>query len=295
MSNPIKKIMVPVDFSDTSKTAVTEAQAMAGYFKAEIHLLHVVDPREYYVLAPHDELLVIPPVTDIEKSATKKLKQLKADIKAESGIDPRDVVLSGDVHHSIVDYAREKNIDLIVMGTHGASGFQEMFMGSNAQKVVTLSEKPVLTLHERKTDFAHMLLPFDNSPHSREKVNIAIAIAGAYKSTVHILGLTDTDDQEEMKKFKLKLKTVEERVSAEKLPFRTTVEYGDSLAGTALEYAKKNKCDIIVINTGHESKITGIFLGAFAQQIVNHSTVPVLSVRHKDNFIYEVDAPGFGI
>jgi len=295
MCYSIKKIMVPVDFSDSSKTAVSEARSMAGFFKAKLHLVHVVDPREYYLLAPHEELLMIPSEVDIEKNSAKRLQQMKASMAKDHSIDPDVQVLSGDIHHSIVDYAKENGIDLIVMGTHGASGFKELFLGSNAQKVVTLSEKPVLTLQKDKTGFKNILLPIDNSAHSREKVNIAVAIARSYTSKVHILGLPDSDEEEEMNKFRVKLKSVEENVSAENLSFKTLIMQGDSLAAIALDYAEKNKCDLIVINTGHESKLTGIFLGAFAQQIVNHSKVPVLSVRHDDHYSYEVETPGFGI
>jgi len=78
------------------------------------------------------------------------------------------------------------------------------------------------------------------------------------------------------------------------LPYNTSVVYGENLAKKAIKYAAENKCDLIVINTGHESKMTGIFLGAFAQQIVNHSKIPVLSFKHTEGHFY-IETPGFGI
>ena len=68
-------------------------------------------------------------------------------------------------------------------------------------------------------------------------------------------------------------------IAGKELKFTTTIKVASNMAKTALAYAAENNCDLMVINTGHESEITGVFLGAFAQQIVNHSPIPVLSIK----------------
>jgi nucleotide-binding universal stress UspA family protein len=182
------------------------------------------------------------------------------------------------------------------MGTHGTSGYKEFFIGSNAQRVVTLSEIPVLTIQKKiaKSGFKNILIPIDNSLHSREKVNIALIIAGLSRAKIHILGLSDSDYLPESKEINTKLKSVEQVVHTHSLEFLTSVINGKNLSEAALKYASENNCDLIVINTGHESNITGIFLGALAQQIVNHSKIPVLSCKHSEGYS-SIETPGFGI
>lgn len=296
MSHTIKRILVPVDFSDTSETALNQAFMLARLLKAELLLLHIISDSTFKFIGARDLKDVLPSTEDIEVKAKEKFEQLTREIQKKYPIQPNVFIEHGVVHDVIVEFANKNKIDLIIMGTHGVSGYKELFMGSNAQRVVTLSKLPVLTIQqESKTvGFKNILIPIDNSLHSREKVNIAAKIAQIYKSKVHILGLPGSDEKEEIGKFKVKLKSVEKIFGAEQLSYTTTIESGANLANAALGYAEKNKCDLIVINTGHESEITGIFLGAFAQQLVNHSPVPVLSLEHSEDQ-YSISVPGFGV
>ena len=90
------------------------------------------------------------------------------------------------------------------------------------------------------------------------------------------------------------MKSVEKIIDKEGLSYSSKIVQGKNMADTALSYSTKNKCYLIVINTGHESRTTGIFLGAFSQQIVNHSNVPVLSYKHADGE-FTIETPGFGV
>lgn len=119
-------------------------------------------------------------------------------------------------------------------------------------------------------------------------------IANLFDSKIHVIGLNDSDDEQELNKFKIKLESVEKIIQADKLQYKTTIIHGNNLADEAINYATKNKCDLILINTGHESQLTGIFLGALAQQIVNHSKIPVLSIKHAHGY-YSIETPGIAI
>jgi len=121
-----------------------------------------------------------------------------------------------------------------------------------------------------------------------------MVFAELFIAKIHIIGLPDSNEAEEMAKFQIKLKSIEDIITKGNLTYSVTLVSGHSLAKSALEYAAKNQCDLIIMNTGHESKITGIFLGAFAQQIVNHSLVPVLSIRHLENE-YTMTNQGYGV
>jgi len=295
----IKNILVPVDFSNTSEIALTEAIKLAGLFKATIFLIHVVEYLNefngyFYSVVPELQTS-IPLLLEFEKTVEKKMEDMKERIQKKYGIKVEVIVTSGQVHSEIIRFSENKKIDLIVMGTHGVSGYKELFIGSNAQRVVTLSDAPVLTIQkERENGFKNILIPIDNALHSREKVNMALLIAEVFGSTIHIIGLPDSEEELDVNKINIKLESVEKIISNDKLSYKTTIVHGKNLAKDALDYADKNNCDLIVINTGHESKLTGIFLGTFAQQLVNHSKIPVLSIKHKEGY-FTIETPGFGI
>lgn len=292
----IKKILVPIDFSDASDSAMASASSLAVLTKADILLVHVFDSaiNTYSVFARTE---TIPPSASlIKKNIGKKMEELKEHVIKKYNVKCSVVVLSGHIHTEIYKFSNKKKVDLIVMGTHGASGYKEYFIGSNAQRVVTISDVPVLTIpyNTKKTSFKNILIPLDNSPHSRAKVNIALLFADNYDANIHLIGLPNSKDKQELAKFNLKMKSVEKIIDKEGLSYSSKVVPGKNISEVALSYAEKNKCDLIVINTGHESKITGIFLGAFSQQIVNHSNIPVLSFKHKAGE-FNIETPGFGV
>ncbi|MCB8998778.1 MAG: universal stress protein [Bacteroidales bacterium] len=292
----IKRILIPVDFTKISDEVNKDGIMLAKALKAEVYLIHVVDiNRDSFSIIPEAQV-VLPPVLEIEKAIEKRMEELRSSIFSQYGIKSEIIVTSGQVYSEILNYSKEKDIDMIIMGTHGASGLKEFFIGTNAQRVATLSEIPVLTLQKKmkKEGFQNILIPIDNSIHSREKVNLAVIFGKLFNAHVHIIGLPASDEESEVAKFKVKVRSVEKILEFDKLEYTSTIIHGDNLAETSLEYAEKKKCDLIVINTGHESRLTGIFLGAFAQQIVNHSKIPVLSLKHKHGY-FEIDTPGFGI
>ncbi len=223
--------------------------------------------------------------TDIELVITRKMENIKEDILKKHGIIVKTYITKGRTDSEIVDFAKTRKMQLIVMGTHGASGYKEVVVGSNADRIVSLSEVPVLTMQTNtdKLKLKNILLPIDNSMHSEEKVNMAMEFASMFGAKIYVLALPHTTDEPELGKFKTKLHSVEQILQLVEIPFYTTWTEGDNLAQAAMEYSHKNLCDLIVINTGHESKIAGFFLGVFAQQIVNHSKIPVLSVKHITN------------
>jgi nucleotide-binding universal stress UspA family protein len=284
MPHQIKKILVPVDFTEMSESAALQGAEMAKLLEAEVYLLHVIPSNGHYSSLNLEKPTPSDLINKVEDIINEKMTDFKNKILKKSGISAKTTIYTGNIVNRIIEFSHREKIDQIIMGTHGASGYKEMFIGSNAQRVVTLSEIPVLTMLDSKHEsvFKNILIPIDDSIHSREKVNIALKIAKLYKSKIHILGLVNSNEKKDTDKMHIRLESVEKFVTHESLSFVTSIEHGDSMAKTAINYAEKNQCDLIVINTGHESRITGIFLGAFAQQIVNHSVVPVLSVKHAE-------------
>ncbi len=296
MNPEIKKILVPVDLSESSTAALETAKVLAKKLNAEIALLHVLVFNDYYFSIVPEVRSILPSIKEIELAAQKQMEEISSTIKKDSGINASVFVTTGNIEKEVFDFCKREKMDLIVMGTHGTSGYREHFIGSNAQRVVTLSKIPVLTIqgNATKNEFKNIMVPIDNSLHSREKLNIAIDFAELFGSKIHLLGLSDSADKKDLELFKVKLSPVEKLLTEKNINYETVILPGENVANAALKYAGDSKCDLIVINTGHESKTTGIFLGTFAQQIVNHSKVPVLSYRHTEGE-YLIDTQGYGI
>jgi len=147
MNPDIKRILVPIDFSDYSKNALKYAINFVKVFNAEMFLIYVVEP----VIYPPDfsmGQIAIPSVnTEWDERAKEELKKL-AETEIPKEIKVQTIVKTGKPFIEIIDTASEKDVDLIVIATHGHSGVEHILFGSTAEKVVRKAPCPVLTLRE---------------------------------------------------------------------------------------------------------------------------------------------------
>ena len=280
MNFSLRKILVPIDFSETGMLALEHASFMARLAKADLLLLHVLPVQEYHFEIP-EPVMRIENHDEVYQIVDQKLAETIERVRNNYGCKAKSLSSRGKVSHEIMEVAKEEKVDLIVMGTHGASGFEEFFLGSNAHKVVTVAPCPVITVqtHAKKLGFSNIVLPIDRTVHSREKVEIAITLADLFASKIHIVGLLETLESHEEDKLNIILDQVQHAVEKRGLPFSRTIVKGQNLANEALKYGAAVNADLIVIMTEHESEMNGIFLGARAKQIVNHSKIPVMSIK----------------
>lgn len=147
MEPNIRRVLVPIDFSDYSKGALKYSVNFVQYFKAEIHLVYVVEP----VIYPPDFSMgqIAIPAMDLEmdKRAKEELDKLaKKEIPA--GIKIKTHVKTGKPYIEIIETSKENEIDLIIIATHGHTGFEHILFGSTAEKIVRKAPCPVLSLRE---------------------------------------------------------------------------------------------------------------------------------------------------
>ena len=276
----IEKILIPIDFSETSMLAMEHASFTAKLFKAELVLLHVVEKHweKFSIVVP--EMRIAEP-DDIIKAIEKRLEGIAADIRKTHGIKSTCITANGTIFSEIISVSKEHNVDMIIMGTHGTSGFAEFFIGSNTYKVVTSSECPVISVqtHALKLGFNDILLPIDDSAHSRQKVNHAIVLARHFSAKLHIVGLADFEDGTELNKFEIKLDQIEAYINKCDLTCTKEILHGKNQAQMTFEYAQTHGTDLIIIMTDQDENMTGRLMGPYAQQIVNHSKIPVMSIQ----------------
>ena len=140
-----KKILCPVDFSPGSEQAIEKARELAGALGAKLELVHAY---QLPVLALPDSSVTVSPtyVVELTSRAQQELDRHAQELERD-GITTTTRVLEGNPAEAIVDCAKESGATMIVMGTHGRSGFRRFLLGSTAERVVRLATVPVLTVH----------------------------------------------------------------------------------------------------------------------------------------------------
>lgn len=272
---------MPIDFSETSVLALEHAAAFCQKFKSKLHLLHVYKGSEIDILpdvySPHIDQVAV------KKGVVELLQKQANSFASKYGIDAEVELREGSVTKEITASAKESNADMIVLGTHGVSGFEEFFLGSNAYKVVTSSQLPVLTIqkHSKSIDYKNIVIGIDSTSHTRDKVSHVATIAEAFGSTVHVVALVTDEHEEESAIFNLKMKQINEYLDHRNVKYVNETIHGHDIADMLMKKAKSVNADLIAIMTEQEAS-TGLFVGPYAQRIVNHSKIPVLSITPFD-------------
>jgi universal stress protein A len=152
----LHRILVPTDFSKHSQNALRYGAAFAEKFAAEVHLLHVVQDLALFI--PDNVTgvpLVTPPVDQLLDAARQTLERRLQEAALPPGIKVRLEAREGSPFYEIIQYAKEIDVDLIVMGTHGHTGLVHVLLGSVAEKVVRKAPCPVLTVRDPEHEFVH--------------------------------------------------------------------------------------------------------------------------------------------
>jgi len=143
----LKKILVPVDFSSCSKKALQYAIPLARQFGAELMLLHVIEPA---VVLPMSETLP-QVIVEPDETARQNLEEFREAVG--EGISSKTLMRSGSPHLEILDAAKELDIDLVILSTHGRTGLSHVLLGGTAEKVVRRLACPVLVVREHEHEF----------------------------------------------------------------------------------------------------------------------------------------------
>lgn len=147
----LKKILVPIDFSPPSKNAFNYAVRFAEEFGGELTLLNVLEPASMtgYMAIPEATAFVEGDIV----AAGKNLRSLIASVRNGKIERPHWKVRAGIPSHEIVEVAREMDVDLIIVATHGYTGWKHFCIGSTAERVVRAAPCPVLVVREKEHDF----------------------------------------------------------------------------------------------------------------------------------------------
>lgn len=275
------KILVPTDFSKIANFALETAIDIAMNKGAEIHLYHCANiPNDWEDLPAetryHDKLN-----KQIAIKARDRLKIFSDRVKSK-GIDCNVHFTGGKLIKDIEEVFAEINVDLIVMGSHGASGKREWFIGSNAQKILRKHRKDTLVVKKLERPFDPKELLFVTNLNKEDRISFKkfLSFSKSFNvNTIHIL-CVDTSSfftqptiiiEDALKDFK---------AIAKEFKVETHFYRDYSVEAGVRHFVAKNNIDLVGISNHAKKPFKHIFQGSNVEMIVNHSDIPVLSLDY---------------
>jgi nucleotide-binding universal stress UspA family protein len=281
-------ILVPTDGSDCAQAAVGYATDLATRYEANVHALCVADSRTLDTVPQSDE--VRNELAAVAESTCAELSR--------SGIYTQQAVETDIPHKAILRYATEQDIDLVVMGTHGRTGVERYLLGSVTEKVVRLSDVPVLTVNtEADGDvtypYTDILVPTDGSEGAEAAIGPAVSVASTYDARIHAYSVIDTmamgvdvrseailDALEDSAQSAVEL-IEEQATEASVSAVEPAIEHGSPYRGIR-SYVEEHDIDLVVMGTRGHSGIERYLLGSVTEKTVRTSSAPVMTVRQPE-------------
>jgi nucleotide-binding universal stress UspA family protein len=300
-------ILLPTDGSEGAERAAEHARTLAEVFDATVHVVNVVDVRQYGSTRGETG------DPDIARGDPDTTRKEALERRGREAIERSEAVLGDDVtvetsllygipHEEVLDYADENDVALVVMGTHGRTGLDRLLVGSTTERVVRLADRPVFTVGpdaQSRDSYDEILVPTDGSSGVESAIDYALGVAEAFDATVHGLFVADVrsfmseGDDYEVSVPDAALDSLEEQGEAatayvaeqatSRGPDAETDVVDGIPTGAILEYAADHDMDLVVMGTHGRTGLGRLLLGSVAETVVRKADCPVLTVRRTDD------------
>jgi nucleotide-binding universal stress UspA family protein len=275
----MNKIVVAIDFSECSINAFLHAFTIAEQCDGEMILLWVektASEKDKY--------------SEKNNKLSEDVQKAFEDLIAKYQPDHPRVKISwkirkGKIYREVTDEAKSVKAMLIVTGTHGASGFEEFWIGSNANKIISASCCPVITIRggiSIQRPLTRIVLPIDSTEETRQKATFTGFLAKKHDATIFMVKLYTSKIKAIRNNVDLYTAQLAKYFDEEKINYQTDQVECENISDAIIDYAKQIDANLISIMTTQENTAANIFMGPYAHQIVNHSPFPVLSIHPKN-------------
>jgi nucleotide-binding universal stress UspA family protein len=268
----MKTLIVPIDFSDESLAGLNMSLMLAKKSHADIQMIHVIGKN----IESDNELL-----EKENQMAKMKFEGIlkKCQESGNIGCSLNYTIKEGKIFHEISGLADRYEDSLIVLSTHGESGFEELFIGGNAYKIISHTKQPVITVRKSKisSNLDRIILPLDITAETREKVPYTVKLAKMFNSEIHLLTVRSTNLKSIEKKLHKFAEQITSYLDLNKIHYTVEHLHGGNLTDIILDYSKSVNADLITIMTEQEKSVVNLLLGSYAHQMINKADIPVLS------------------
>ncbi|CAM4047134.1 MULTISPECIES: universal stress protein [Flavobacterium] len=273
----MKKILVPTDFSKHAEYALKVAAQIAKKDNSEIILIHMLElptTGNDAITTSHE----IPELMLFKNAAISKLDSIMNSPYLD-GIKISKVLQFELAFDGIMNNGKSHNADLIIMGSHGASGFQEMFIGSNTEKVVRNSDVPVLVIKKEEENFnaENFVFASDFSDEIKKPFEKVVDFANKFNSHIHLVNINTPNN---FKSTSVAQKIMDKFTAEFKINRFSTHIYNDiNVEKGILHFAKDINADLIGMSTHGRKGIAHFFNGSISEDLVNHAKRPVITFK----------------
>lgn len=271
----MKRIMVPTDFSDCANAAAEMALQIAKLSESEIYFIHLAVDQSTPAHVPgksvvHDDTQI----GIIRDNLDQLVKAAEAD-----GIKAKKELVIGSGHEQIQDYILPYKIDLLVMGSHGATGIREMVIGSNTQNVIKNIRIPSLVVKQmpKRKEMKHIVFASNFKRDCSNSLSEVVTFSRLWGSRIHLLFIN------------LLNHLIEENTARSMMSDRmkgfSNVDYTLNITETndkefgIAQFANEVEADLIAVAMERKNLVGRLFSPNIAKRLINHSALPVLIVN----------------
>ncbi len=276
----MKRILVPTDFSDCAYEATKVAAEIATQTEATLYLIHIIDiPLSESNTNIGMVNADIPETIYMMKRTKQQFEALLKDKMFEKVTRVIESVDFSGTYDKVVEKAKELDIDLIVMGSHGSKGIKEFLIGSNTERVINLATCPVLAVKKYQpiSSISNIVFASDFSDNAITTYNDLLPVFNVFKSKLHFLKIITPLNFEPSYKSMASIKAFVERVNAGNVVTSTFADYSEEEG--IQHYAESVNAGVIALGTNARSGLGQFLRGNLAARLVNHSDKMILSDR----------------
>lgn len=271
----MKRILVPCDFSPTAQQAYTFALDLANKLDAEVYVLRVIA-----VPFIHESYSFEPPLwlnrplwKELEKEATQSFQEMKGAHSRQQLVTLR--IVEGAVTPTVIHFIDKEKIDLVVMGTHGSSGFDEIMFGSNTEKVVRSSKVPVFAIRKAVdiSSIKNIVFPTDLNQREPGFIDKLKELQLLFGAKIHILSVNTPYNMRAAKTTLVQVEEFAKHYSIQNYTANTRSALTEEVG--IIDFTEEIKADMVAIATHGRRGLAHLFSGSIAENTMNHIACPI--------------------
>lgn len=275
----MKNFIVPVDFSKDSLKGLEMAILFSQRMFVNIQMVYVQKAGDDYRPGSFDEEHKF-----AEANFMKIMKEYESKLGNNSKL--RFIIKKGKIYKEIVSQVESYKDGVIAASTHGASGFEDIFIGSNAFRIISLTGRPVFTINKAKVpkDIKRILVPLRLHVDTRQKVPYAADIAELFGAEIHLVTLSNTHNKKDNARLNAYQSQSSDYIQKRGIKLVVKKLTGNNLSNLAITYANAINADLVPIIT---DKLSGwsLMMGGYVQDILNLCPAPVLNITAGEKHI----------
>lgn len=279
----MKKILIPVDFSDLSRHALELAIRLQQVLDAQLHFVHVITLPSHILLTPEGDLF-----DDDEMDITQlKLEHATAERRLSAWLQPVGAHVSyriayGHVNETLLQETRRIGATMVLMGTHGAFGMKELLNGSHAEYLAMHADMPILSLKgEAGKAIRKMVLAADFTATLPKNLDLFVALRQALQAELYLLQIQLKGKKRSEVEIQQKMTAFAEAHALEDVAY--AIFPADDLEEGIVRFAADNNIDLLAIGSMQRTGLNKLINGCISADLVNHAEKPIFTFKLKEN------------